>query len=538
MPNDGAKDARVARPAGSTLEANFAALVAAHARWRGDDRMLDFQGRSMTFGQYHRRGMRTAAALAARGVGVGDRVAFLDKNSPEFLEVLAGVALLRAVLVPVNVRLAPVELGYVINHSEASVLIVGADLLATVEQVRADLRHVRTVIVLGGIADTPHLDYERWLSAADPGALPDHGSPEADDTLLQMYTSGTTGRPKGALLTNAALFTEIGRVVEPWRLGEVSVNLVVMPLHHIAGTYDFLIGYAVGARTLLLREMDPAQIARAVPEQGVTHMFLVPAALAQIVDLAVAEHVDWSSLTTLLYAGSPISDALLLRAMSVIGCGFIQVYGLTEAPNISYLAPEFHDPVNRPGLLRSCGRPYPYSDLRVVGADGADRPAGEVGELWVRSVQTMAGYWNDPDATAAVRSADGWFRTGDAVFLDRDGFLFLHDRIKDVVISGGENVYPAEVENVLAAHPNVAEAAVIGIPDERWGEVPLAIVVAREGTVTTTEDIIAFCRRRLAAFKCPADVQFVDTLPRNASGKVLKHQLREAHWTNHGRFVN
>jgi long-chain acyl-CoA synthetase len=500
--------------------------------------MLDFEGRSMTFAHYHRRGMRVAAALAARGVGVGDRVAFLGKNSPEFLELLAGVALLRAVLVPVNARLAPAELAYVINHCEACVLVLGSQVAPTFEQVRPDLRHVRTVVTTEGTADGGDLDYEHWLATAEPVALPEHGPPEADDVLLQMYTSGTTGRPKGAMLTNAALFAEIGRVCEPWHLGDTSVNLVVMPLHHIAGTYDFLIGYAVGARTLLLREMDPAQIARVVPEHGVTHMFVVPAALQQIVDLPTAKHIDWSSLTTLLYAGSPISDSLLRRAMALIKCGFIQVYGLTEAPNIAYLAPEFHDPVNRPELLRSCGRPYPYFDVRVVGADGADVPAGEAGELWVRSVQTMAGYWKDPEATAAAKSADGWLHTGDAVFVDRDGFLFLHDRIKDVVISGGENIYPAEVENVLASHPNVVDVAVIGIPHQRWGEVPLAIIVTRQGTATRAEDMIEFCRRRLAAFKCPTDVQFVDELPRNASGKVLKHVLRESYWTNQERFVN
>lgn len=523
---------------GTALATHFAGLTADHARLRGDKRMVDFGHRSMTFGEYHRRGALVGSALAACGIGVGDRVAFVDKNSLEYLELLAGVARLRAVLVPVNFRLAPSELAYVINHSTAAVLVVGPDLVAAIEAIRADLIFVRTVIVTGGGAGEDHLDYERWVSDSDAAELPDHGPPEADDVLVQMYTSGTTGLPKGAMLTNAALFAEIERVRLPWGLSEASVNLVAMPLYHVAGTYDFLIAYAVGAGTLLLREMDPALIARVVPEYGVTHMFLVPAALRLLVDLPPAAQTDWSSLTTLLYAGSPISDTLLLRAMDVIGCDFVQVYGLTEAPNISYLAPEYHDAVNRPELLRSCGRPYPYFTIRVVGADGTALPAGDVGELWVKSVQTMAGYFDDPDATAAALTVDGWFRTGDAVVLDEQGFLFLHDRIKDVVISGGENVYPAEVENVLTAHPGIADAAVIGIPDERWGEVPLAIVVARDDNPPAGQDVIEFCRGRLAAFKCPAAVRFVEALPRNASGKVLKRELRESYWRDRERYVN
>jgi long-chain acyl-CoA synthetase len=328
------------------------------------------------------------------------------------------------------------------------------------------------------------------------------------------------------------LLTHIRDLSAVWDLTGESINLVAMPAFHIGGTYDFLISYVVGARAILLREIDPLEIIRLVPERRVTHLFLVPAALQLLLDTPGAEHSDLSSVRTLsLRRLADLRDPAGTRSHGDAGVGFFQVYGLTESGNVGYLHADHHDPTGRPELLRSCGQVEPWFETRVADAHGAEVRDGEVGELWLRSVQTMKGYWNNPEGTAAAITADGWPKTGDAVSIDAEGFMFLRDRIKDMIISGGENVYPAEVENAVMKHPDVADCAVLGVPDERWGEVPVAVVVRRPDTTPTTGSIIAHCGELLAPFKCPKSVEFVDELPRNASGKLLRRELR-ARWNN------
>jgi len=292
---------------------------------------------------------------------------------------------------------------------------------------------------------------------------------------------------------------------------------------------------------VLVRDLDPARLVSLIEEQQVTHGFLVPAALQFMLAVPGVEQADFSSLDTLVYGASPITDEVLRASLRTFGCRFWQVYGLTETTGgIVHLPPSDHDPDGpHPERLRSCGLPGPGVELRIVDlVSGQDAASGEVGEILVRSGQVMTGYWRNDAATREAVDADGWFRTGDVGYLDADGYLFLHDRVKDMIVSGGENVYPAEVENVLMSIPGVADAAVIGVPSERWGESPKAVLVRQAGSDVTEEQVLAACRERLAGFKCPTSVDWVEVLPRNPSGKLLKKDLRAPYWEGYDRKVN
>ena len=343
------------------------------------------------------------------------------------------------------------------------------------------------------------------------------------------------------MLTNANLGSVLTAMAEPWRLDGSSVSGVVMPLFHIGGTGWALAGMTAGAESVIIREAVPTAILDIFEGRGVTNAFIVPALLQALCAVPGAAGRDHGKLRAIMYGASPITDQALVTAMETFRCDFVQLYGLTETTGaITQLDPADHDPGGpRAGLLRSAGRPYPWVEMRIVDPEsGAGRAPGEVGELWTRSAQNMKGYWNNPDATRAVFTADGWFKTGDAGYIDAGGYVFLTDRIKDMIVSGGENIYPAEVENVLAGHPSVADVAVIGVPDPKWGETPKAVIVLREGAESDAPGIIAWARDRLAHYKCPTSVDFIDLLPRNPSGKVLKRQLREPYWAGRDRRVN
>jgi long-chain acyl-CoA synthetase len=513
----------------------IADVVRVHGRMRPDAIALSMDGRDVTFGELDRRSSQVAQALRSAGVKRGERVAFIDKNGIEWFEVTFALAKLGAVNVSVNWRLAPAEMAQIIDNAQAQVVIVGPDFTEHIEKVESDLTRVQTIIALDAHERWP--TYRDWVdthATEDPGVMSAGG-----DIAFQLYTSGTTGLPKGAMLTNDNFFKGVVGIVDQWRFTDDSVNLALMPLFHIAGAGWSMVGLHQGCRTVVLRDVDPAQILRVIPEFGVTNAFMVPAVIQFLLITPGVESTDFSSLRALVYGASPITDTVLVRAMDTLGCELIQVYGLTETTGaITQLDGADHDPVNRPHLLRSCGRPYPWVEVRVVDTlTGNDVPTGEVGELWTRSHQNMAGYWDDPTGTSAVVTADGWFRTGDAGYCDADGNLFLHDRVRDMIVSGGENVYPAEVENVLMMHPDVADVAVIGVPDDRWGEAVKAIVVRNEGADTSPAEIIAFARERLAGYKLPKSVDFATSLPRNPSGKLLKRELREPYWAGVDRRV-
>jgi long-chain acyl-CoA synthetase len=516
----------------------IADVIRVHAAERPDAPALEVDGRSVTFRELDRRSSQAAQALRAAGVGPGDRVAFVDKNGLPWFDVTFGLAKLGAVNVSVNWRLAAPEMATVIDDAQAEVVFVGPEFVGHLEKIEPDLARVHTVVAVGGHDRWP--EYEAWIGAHpadDPGVTPTGG-----DVAFQLYTSGTTGLPKGVMLTNDNFFSGVIGISEQWRFTEDSVNLAMMPMFHIAGAGWAAVGLYHGCRTVVLRDIDPAAVLAAIPTYGVTNAFMVPAVIQFLLMTPGVETTDFSTLRALVYGASPITDKVLVQGMATFGCEFIQVYGLTETTGaITQLDGVDHDPANRPDLLRSCGKPYPWVEMRVVEATtGEDKPVGEVGELWTRSHQNMAGYWNNPAATADAMTPDGWFRTGDAGYLDADGYVYLHDRVKDMIVSGGENVYPAEVENVVARHPDVADVAVIGVPDERWGEAVKAIVVPAESATAGPDleaGIIAYARDRLAGYKLPKSVDFAEVLPRNPSGKLLKRELREPYWAGRDRQV-
>lgn len=493
----------------------LADIVAVHAAERPDAVALIDGDRCITYAELDARSTRAAQALRAAGVGFGDRVAFVDKNSVEFFDVLFAAAKLGAVAVPVNWRLTAPEISYILTDAQVRVVVAGAEFADRIPAGPA------RVVVVGRDHDWPAFDGEFRATAID-----------LDDLAVLMYTSGTTGAPKGVMLTHRNYRRKATGCADLWRFTADSVNLAVMPLFHMAGSGWALVGMTEGATTVLLRDVDPAEILKAVAHQRITNMLLVPAVIQFLLDTPGVAATDFSCVRTVVYGASPITDDVLVRALERIGCDFAQVYGMTETTG-SITQLDDHSPHR----LRSCGKPYPWVELRIVGADGRAVPAGVVGEVWTRSEQNMRGYWNNPEATAAALTDDGWLRTGDAGYLDPDGYLYLHDRLKDMIVTGGENVYPTEVENVLMTHPAVADVAVIGVPDERWGEAVKAVVVPAGGAALDPAELIAFARERLAGFKLPKSVDVVDTLPRNPSGKLLKRSLREPYWKSVGRQI-
>jgi acyl-CoA synthetase (AMP-forming)/AMP-acid ligase II len=491
---------------------------------------------SVTYAEFDRRVDRAAAALAAAGVGPGDRVAMLDKNSLEYVELLFAAARIGAVQVPVNYRLAPDEVAYIVGNARAKVFVVGPEFVPVLDAVAGRLEHTSLCVVVGGAG---HTDYAAWVGAHDGAAPPEH-VPAAGDVFAQLYSSGTTGRPKGVMLTHANYGTVLPLAATLWETSEDDVLMTAMPMYHIAGNILAVATIYNGMTGVITREPDPARIARDVERHRVTHVFLVPVLLQFLQLVPEVATADLSSLKLVLYGASPISEDVLRGALRLLpGAAFMQVYGLTETTGaITYLPPEDHDPDGpHPERLRSAGLPYACAEIRVVDpATLADVPAGEVGEILCRGGMNLSGYWDLPDATAAALLPDGFFRTGDVGYLDADGYVYIHDRVKDMIISGGENIYPAEVENVLMGHPAVTDCAVIGVPDERWGETPKALVVLAADVPEA--DLIAYCRERLAHFKCPSSVERRDAIPRNPTGKILKRELRAPYWTGRTRSVH
>jgi long-chain acyl-CoA synthetase len=507
-----------------------AGIIRDQAAARGEKVAIVFGERRISYRELDQRSNRVARALLAAGVQPKDHVAFIDMNGPEYFEVLFGCAKVNAINVGVNWRLAPGEMAYTVNDAEAKALFVGPDFQAAIDQVRADLKSVRTVVNLGD-------EYEAWLGSGDAS---DPLAPSAgDDVAIQLYTSGTTGRPKGAMISNRNLETLITQVLADWEFDAESVNLVASPLFNIAGGGWALVGMFCGATTILLRTATPPSLLQAIAEQRVTNALLVPALLNFMLQVPAVEEIDFSSLRAIVYGASPIAAKILAQSIKTFKCHFIQAYALTEhTGSATIMRPEEHD-LSNPARLLSCGRPHSWVSLRIVDPQsGEHRAAGEVGEIWLRSGQVMKGYWNRPEATAETITADGWLRTGDLAYADAAGYVYLQDRLKDMIISGGQNIYPVEVEAVLMAHPAIADVAVIGVPDEQWGEAVKAIVVRKPGTDTEEAQIIAFAKKRIAHFKAPSSVDFAETLPRNPSGKVLKRELREPYWAGLSRRIN
>jgi long-chain acyl-CoA synthetase len=518
-----------------------AGLIRRFSSSQPDHEMLSQGDRRRTWGEQFAVACRVAQAMDRDGVGVGDRVAFLDRNGIEYFDFLFGGSLIGAVNVAVNWRLSPPEMAAIIEDSGARVLAIHTDYVPTLDAM-PDLAHVDRIVVFGEgpkLSDARAVRLEEWISEC-PSEDPGHVG-ALDEVSMQLYTSGTTGLPKGVMLTNANLSTAVSEAGHTFSISDDTVSLVAMPLFHIGGSGWALCGMSRGGRSVIMRDVDPVVLLELIATERITEMFVVPAVLMFLLATPQLAGTDLSSLRLIFYGASPISEDVLVKCMDELGCAFCQVYGMTETTGaITALPFADHDPDGpRRGLLRSAGKPHPGVELRVVDPDsGRDVELGEVGEVWTRSGYNMAGYWHKETETTSTVDPDGWLRTGDAGYFDAEGYLYLHDRIKDMIVSGGENIYPAEVENVLLSHETVVDAAVIGVPDEKWGETVKAIVVLAPGTTLDENNVIAHCRDNLAHYKCPTSVAVLDALPRNPSGKILKRELRAPYWSEGGRSIN
>lgn len=498
------------------------AALAGHAARTPDRAALIDRADTVTYAQLLDRSADVAAALRAAGAGPGDRVLHLAKDTTAVYELLYGCARIGAVLVPVNWRLAADEVDYIIEHSGARIVIT--------DEPGRDFGN-RLVVPVDGFGDWRHRGGTR---APDAAAT-------ADTPVVQMYTSGTTGRPKGVVLAHRTFFAVRGLLDAAgldwidWHDDDIS--LVALPAFHIGGLWWATQGLGAGVTNVVLPVFTAPDAVAAISGHRVTTSCFVPAMLLLMLSEPGVRPADFASLRKIVYGGSPIGPDLLSRSVTTFGCDFAQIYGLTETGNTAICLPPAE---HRPGQqrLHAAGRPYPGVRVQIRDEHGAELPAGESGEVFLHSPARMLEYAGDPDATAATLDADGWVRTGDAGYLDPDGFLVIRDRVKDLIIVAGENVYPAEVEKAINAHPDVHDSAVVGAPDERWGERVHAFVVARPGTELGTRDLARFLTGRLAGFKVPSRYEFVDAIPRNPSGKILRRELRQRFWTDRDRFVN
>lgn len=511
-----------------------------HARSRGDACITRFEGRNQSYGEARKQSLAFAHAFLHQGIKRGDRIAVLRRNSADNLILILAASRVGAAIVPLNYRLAANEWIDLVRDAEAAMIVADPDFAA---QFDARLAQTGEEITIRRICLED--DLQGWpplvaASGVDEEAL--LPAPAGSDIIIQMYTSGTTGRAKGALLSHDAMMQNITQssFAAPYRLNPGERTLVVLPLFHVAAISTAFCAIAAGACLVIHRDVDPAAIVRSLAEEDIVVASLVPAVIQfLLVGIPGIENIAFPALKYVGYGASPIAEPLLRKAMAVFKCHFAQGYGMTETAGCATMLSEAdHERAlrDRPDLLLSAGKPLPGTEIRIVGPDDTPLATGAVGEILVRGGQLMSGYWNLPEATDEAL-AGGWMHTGDAGYVDDEGYLFLRDRVKDMIVSGAENVYPVEIESVLFAHPGIADVTVIGVPDERWGEAVMAVIVCKPGHSLAHAELDSFCRQKLGGFKVPKRYDFVDTLPRNATGKVLKKDLRQRYWTGQERAI-
>ncbi len=503
---------------------------------RQPDRVALCDGdRTTTYGAIDLRSNRIAQALYQGGLAARERVAILDKDRDDVFVVVFGIAKAGGVVLGLNWRLTVQELAYQLQDAAVRTLFVGPDFFDRAAELIEACPLLRNVIALGdGDGPWPSLHaFCEGAPAADPGV-----AVATDDLAVQMYTSGTTGKPKGVMLAHRSFFAVVAGLrsaSDPWlRWHEHDVTMCGMPSFHIGGLWWAMTSFQAGATVVVLDVFAGWKVLRKVERHLITKLCLVPAMIQVCLSEPELASADTGSLEYLVYGGSPIPRPVLEQALRTFGCGFAQIYGLTETGNTAVcLRPEDHQ---RPHLLQAAGRPYPGVKIKILDADGSELPNGQVGEVCIRSPANMLGYHQQPEATAATLRA-GWVHTGDAGHRDDDGFVFVSDRVKDMIVCAGEKVYPAEVESVLSGHPAIAEIGVIGVPDETWGERVHAVIVPRPGTSITMAELQAFARGQLAEFKLPRTITLAEALPRTPSGKIKKAELREPFWRGRERRV-
>jgi acyl-CoA synthetase (AMP-forming)/AMP-acid ligase II len=493
-----------------------------------------YGGKRWTFAETNERINRLTNALSKLGIRKGDLVGILQVNCPEYIEAYFATAKLGAIFVPLNFRAKSEELIYMIRNAELKLLFFGNRYTEMVEKMRFQLPNLKHSVVL----DEPAKDllyYEDFLGASPPDDY--MGEIGDEEVTILMYTAGTTGRPKAVPLRHDAFGTYIMENVDPASPDVEERNLLTVPLYHVAGVQAMLAAFYGGRTLVLLKQFDVKEWMEAVQREKVSRAMLVPTMLKMVIDSPDFSKYDLSSLKVITYGAAPMPFEVIRKAIGVLAwVKFINAYGQTEtASTIAMLGPDDHvitgTETEREKKLKrlasSIGRPLPDVEVKIADDGGKSLPALAMGEIWVKGPRVMSGYWGDRERTAQVITPDGWLRTGDKGWLDEDGYIFLGGRGDDMIIRGGENISPEEIENVLYSHPKIEEAAVIGVPDPEWGQQPRAIVVLRKGEVATAEEIIEYCRSKLAGFKRPRSVVFIEALPRNQVGKVIKRALRE-----------
>lgn len=507
-------------------------LTEYHARNTPDRRALAWGDRVISFAEYDRAANRIAHGLIAKGVGVDDRVGFFGLNSPDFYFALVGTAKTRGAFTVFNWRLAVPELVQLIEDSDTTLCIVERELAKAWNEALALID--RTI-------ETVWIDENNTLEtifASLPETAPDLFISE-EGTAVQLYTSGTTGVPKGVMLSHGGFNRmRLCEHLEPayqWDDDDIFIN--PLPNFHLLS-----IGIAFqclynGVAVSIVRQFDPRTVLATIAHDRPTLLTLTPTMIQMLLDHPDAAATDFSSLRLMLYAGSPISLGLIKRAIAMMPCKFMQFYGATEANGaFSILRPDEHD-LEDEARLQSCGRPLPLIEFRIVDAEGNEVADGETGELTIRAPAITKGYWKQPEATAKVM-VNGWYHSGDVARRDKDGLYYIVDRVKDMIVSGGENIYSAEVENVISTHPDVSAVAVIGVPDSHWGEAVKACVIPKPGTQLSADILIAHARGKLAGYKVPKSVDFFETFPHVPSGKISKKDLRAPYWEGHKRGVS
>jgi fatty-acyl-CoA synthase len=500
--------------------------------------------RRVTYAEFDLRTRRLASALRAAGLRPGDRVAYLAYNSLELLEGYYGVLEAGGVLLPLNIRLTTNELAYIFDDAGVSFVLVDPDFAAIHAGIERLVARRPTVIWLGEPPDGRNgRAYEEWLESAEPIEVNSAGIDENSVAEL-FYTSGTTARPKGVMLTHRNLYLHALNVLVAVPADDRDVQLHTIPLFHVNGWGVPQLLTAVGGTHVMMRKFDPTSALELIERERVTRFYVVPTMMTLLLNHPGIADYDLSSMRFIKIGGAPAPPDMIRRAEEVFGGTVMAGYGLSETSPVITLAVRKNSLMGEDDEIRyrrqaSTGLPLVGVDLEIVDDAGDPLPwdGRHEGEIVVRSNVVMDGYWNDPESTA-VAMRDGWFHTGDVATVDSEGYVLIVDRKKDIIISGGENISSVEIEKVLYQHPAVLESAVIAVPDEQWGEVPLAIVALRSGQTATAEVLTSFCRERLATFKVPKSFQFVDELPKGGTGKILKARLREPHWQQEAKRVH
>jgi fatty-acyl-CoA synthase len=498
------------------MSINIGCFLAKRAMLDGTRLGLVAGERRLSYAELNAEACRAANAMRAAGIRAGDRVAALMRNGLDYVALYYGAAKIGAILCAINWRLAAQEIDHILGDSEPRLLVHDAEFAPTVAAIGQ--RNLLACETNAGGASGPWRARLDAVSSQEPAA-----EAASDDPLVLVYTSGTTGRPKGAVLTHDQMFWASATMAASHDYAQGDVNLVPTPLFHVGGLSFATLFVHMGATLVLPRAWEPGLVLDLIAKERINHFFAVPAMLRSLVEHPRFGQADLSSLRWILCGGAPVPPDLIAVA-GRHGVPVQQTYGATETAGPATLVDRAHV-AEKAG---SAGLPYFHTEIRIVNTQGTELPAGEIGEVQVRAPHVFAGYWRNAPATRAVFAGD-WLRTGDLGRCDAEGYLYLVDRARDVVITGGENVYPAELEAILREHPGVADVAVVGAPDREWGEVPCAVVVPKTDKGVTLESLRAFCEGRIARYKQPRRLLLrSDPLPRNASGKVLKHELRAA----------